>query len=387
MKNIFSFKLFLSAVLVIFSLNFIFCEDFENKYYKIAQNYENQNNFKEAIKYYKKVISITKNKTLKINLQLKISRINPSYIESVKDYQDFINNNPNSQFNFLALYELATLHKINNNYKEALNIFNKLTSISKGSAYWQKSLLEVSNLELINNNFLQVKKYIYKLLEEIDDYEDLGNCYFLLGILAYRQKNINESIEYFLICAGSFPQSTKASAALFELCKIYLEEKNNLKAKKISKILDKLYRDSIENKLSKKLTQNIILTDADSIQIELINLNDNSEIKKKTMNRLIEDLNLSLKSVDENKIVFDNAGFYVQLGFFSIHENALQIINMCKDRNINNAFIAKKTSNKKLFYRVIIGPFISSNEANLKLIELKEKNIEAVVVELDNNYD
>jgi len=381
----------LFIILFFFYSTFLFSEDTESRLLKTAINFENQGKIEDAIKTYKKIILISKNKNQIEKTQLKIARMIPDYNDSVKEYEQFLEQNPSSRYRFLARFELATLHKIKKNYVSSLKEFYKIAELSKGTPYWQKSLIEASFIESELNNFKQGIKNLYKVLEEVEDYEDIGVSYFLLGILTEKQKLFDDAEQFFLICAGSFPQCSKAPASLFELEKMYLSIDKKLHAKRISLLIEQLYTDSPENNEAKKIIKNIIIDKNEKLpEIELLNLNEDQTITKKSISRLIEDLNLSIEISEEKKseISAVKSGFYVQLGYFSQLDNANQIIENCKDKQIKGVFLTKvKGKNDKIFYKILIGPFKSSSDANNKLIELKENNIEAIIVELTKDYE
>ena len=121
------------------------------------------------------------------------------------------------------------------------------------------------------------------------------------------------------------------------------------------------------------------------------------------MKKLRGDLKLSLLIYDIKNLTDDDnrmdypttntnqslANIYIQLGYFSTLETAKRVAKKYKDLGVNNVYHAKTRSSKntKVFYRVIIGPFNTKKEANKELIELKEKNIESIILELTKSYD
>jgi tetratricopeptide (TPR) repeat protein len=386
----------ISRKIILIYILFVFFQVYSDenllKYYKLGLRYEEQGKIKEAVENYKIFISKSKNKTQVEKIQLKIARISENFEQSVNEYKYFIKSNPFSRYRFLAMFELATLYKFNKKTNEALKTFYKLADISNGTPYWQKSYLEASALEYEGKNYKQAIKNIYKVLEEIEDYEDVGTSYFLLGVITSRQKLYDDAQDFFLICSGSFPQCSKAASSLLELIKIKIIKEKKLEAKKIALMIDQLYTDSPENHEAKKLTQDILIQKNSELpDVELLNLNDNQEIKKKAITRLIEDLGLSLELQEEkkNETRTASSGYYVQLGYYSSLDNANQVLELSQDKNIKDVFITKSVSSKssKTFYRALIGPYNTSKDANNKLIELKEKNVEAIVLELSKDYE
>ncbi len=366
-----------------------------DSYLKLAENYEKDNNTRKAIENYKLYLKSSNDNKQKEKIELKIARISENYRESVAAYKQFFESYPKSEFLFLAKYELASLHKLNNNYKDALTELYELAKISKGTPYWQKSMVGAASVEYLSLNYKKAKSNINDLLNEIDEYEDLGTCYFLMGKIMDRLNDKEEAKEYFLICAGSFPQSTKAPTSLLELLKLYLNEGKNEHAKKTANMIGLLYSESPENVEAKKITKNIKYNQNSSVEVELINLNSYENKSRISSKKLSDDLKLSLKivnidsktaqnstNISNDNIKSTSSGIYLQLGYFSLFDNAKQIFDRAKEKNVNDLFIMELRNGDRNFYRVLIGPFDSPERANERLIELKEKNIEAINTEI-----
>ena len=78
------------------------------------------------------------------------------------------------------------------------------------------------------------------------------------------------------------------------------------------------------------------------------------------------------------------------MGFYADINNSKEVIRVFNSKGVNDAFIAKTKSSEntdKVSYRIVIGPFDTKEKANKRLVELKEKNIESIVLELYKNYD
>jgi TolA-binding protein len=381
----------LLLLFIITSVQIFFSEENNSSFYELAIKYENVHNNEKAIFYYKKFIDSIKDAAQIEKVKLKLVRLSSDFHVSIDGYNSFLSTYPNSRYRFIARYELATIYRMNGDEEDALKEFYKLADISYGTPYWQKSLLMASTVEISVQNYKSAIRNLYKVLEEIEDYEDIGKSYFLLGVALERQENYDKAEELFLICAGSFPQCSKASGALLELMNIYITRNKNNYALKISRMLDQLYTDSPENVESKKIIAKLgCTTDEKLPEIELINLNfdEDSESRKRSVERLITDMNLSNEIKEEPKLKNLNSGYYIQFGYFSNSDNADDTLNLCKNKGIT-AFIAKfkSSASGNYFYRVLSGPFDSSKTANQKLIEIKEQNIEAIVLELTKDYE
>jgi len=361
--------------------------------YKKGLEAEERGDYKNAILFYKEYLKVKKDDFQNDRIQLKIARLTENLDDSIKEYNIFFENYPKSRFRFLARYELGYLYKINAKYTDAENQFNVLIEKAKGTPYWQKALLEISELQYERFDFKNATKNLYLLLENIDDYEDVGRAYFLLGIIMVKQGLIEDGEQFFLICAGSFPQCSKAASSLLELAKLYINTNRVEYALKLKEIISQLYPDSPENYEIQKLTKNLRIDEKsiENIDIPLIDLEDEPKIKDKTMARLKEDLSLSVEEIYKNQDFKSEReyGIYLQLGYYSDLNNVKEFIEKKRSLGISDLkymeTISPKSKNK--FYRIVIGPFKTKEAANKRLIELKEKNIESIILEIKKDYE
>ncbi|HPO49912.1 MAG TPA: SPOR domain-containing protein [Spirochaetota bacterium] len=350
---------------------------------------ESSGNYLNAVRYLKEFAKKSNNDKEKEKTYLKIARLTEDFKTSIMEYNFFLNSFPKSRFRFFARFELAFLYYLNEDFDNSKKEFYKIAEFSKGTPYWQSSLIEATKIEIVNKNYEKSIKNLYEILNEIDDYDDIGICYFLLGSIAFRQENYLDAEEFFLISAGSFPQSPKAAGSLLELLKLYLKNKNNEFAIQVGKMIGELYSDSPENNAAFNLLKGIN-SSYSSIEkkVELINLNENPELKRKTLRRLREDLRLSneFEVFKDEKNIKPEKKIFVQIGFFSQHSNALEHLKNVERKKIEGLFIkkTKSTKNDSYFYRILIGPYNSKEKANEKLIEIKEKNIESIILELND---
>ncbi|HQJ05288.1 MAG TPA: SPOR domain-containing protein [Spirochaetota bacterium] len=246
-------------------------------------------------------------------------------------------------------------------------------------------------------NFKSAIKNLYEILEEIEDYEDLARAYFLLGAVMSKQGLPDDAEQFYLITAGTFPLSCKAPAALLELLKIYLAQNKLDYAKKVQIMIGELYPDSPQNHEAQKRSKELkdVKELDEFIELHLINLEENNDFKKKSLARLRADIKLSNEEFIEKveKTEGDKKetkrGYYLQIGYFSSEENSKNYVESFNKKWGEKAFYSETVSSKTGLtnYRILIGPFSDRSKANDKLIELKEKNIEAITLELGGSYD
>lgn len=368
------------------------CSDLYNK----ALSLDKKGSYEQAIKTYRQYIELARQSEQNFQedkIRLRIARITSDFKQAAIEYRGFIDSFPKSRYRFLARYELASLYKLKGQYPEALKEYYELSYKTKGTPYWQKSLLEATEVEIELYNFHQAMLNLYKLLEEIDDYEDVGRTYFLLGIANAKQKSYDDAEEFFLICAGSFPMCSSAAASLLELINIHILNGNISYAKKIQSMIEEMYPGSPQIYEAPRLLEPYKDVQADDRFIEIeLNMEDNEKIKQRTLARLREDIHLSNDEfIDTNtNINHDNlkSGTYLQLGYYSDPKYANEYIEECTSKGIKGLFLSETTSSKSdtKFYRILLGPF-SKEDANEKLMELRDKHIETITIELTISYE
>ena len=387
-------NLIIAFFLIFSSQVFIKSEERKNDLFANAEKYEEEGKVLEAVKCYEEYNQLNNNLEKKEKISLKIARISSEYETKVKKYREFLNQYPDSKYKFLARYELADLYKLNGDYKESIREYIKLANLSKGTIYWQKANINIASLEYKLKQYDLAIEILNDLLTKINDYEDLGTIYFLLGKIMLEQSKYKEAENFFLICAGSYPQSSKGAVSLLELQYIYILLDKYSEAERISLMLNQLYPDSLENLNAQKKLESIkVNKDKKYLEIELINLDNNNEIENKSIDKIKKDLQNSLdifKKIDELKISNIEKAYYIQMGYFSKLDNVKEVIRLFNSKGINDVFYAKtKVSENpnKISYRILIGPFNNKEEANKRLIELKDKNIESIILELYKYYD
>ncbi len=384
-------KLF--VFIYIFSLYILYSQTKELSLYKKAFDFEKKGDYKNAIKFYKEYLNTKKDDFQNDKIQLKIARLTEDFEESIKEYNLFFEKYPKSRFRFLVRYELGYLYKLNARYNEAEKEFMVLIEKAKGTPYWQKALLEIAELQYERFDFKNAIKNLYILLDNIDDYEDIGRAYFLLGVIMIKQGMYEDGEQFLLICAGSFSLCSKAPSCLLELAKLYIKLNKIEYALKLEKMIGELYPDSPENYEIKKIVKDLNQSNIslDNVSIPLIDLEDDPKIKDKTMARLREDLKLSLEDIYklEENLSLNQYGIYLQLGYYSELNNVKEFIEKQKSRGVQDLKYIETISPKSgnTFYRVVLGPFKNIELANKKLIELKEKNIEAIILEIKKDYE
>ncbi len=389
-------KFYVFLIIISFLSFYLYSLENENQkeLFKKAVASENQGYIQKAILYYEEYNKSTSDIDKKEKVFLKIARILPEYETKVEKYKEFLNIYSKSKFRFLAQYELANLYKLNNELSKALNENIKLANLSKGSVYWQKANINISILEYELERYDLALEILNGLLEKINDYEDLGTVYFLLGEIMLKKEKYKEAEKFFLICSGSYPQSSKGAVSLFELQYIYILLGKYTEAERITSMLNQLYPDSLENTKAQKKLDNINLDkNKKYLEIELINLNKDINIENKSMAKIKEDLmdSLDIFEINDKSNTYESiSAYYIQMGYYSDLKNAQEVIKLFKSKGINDVFYTKTKSSvksKNIYYRILIGPFKSKSDANKRLIELKEKNIESIILELFKYYD
>jgi len=76
-------------------------------------------------------------------------------------------------------------------------------------------------------------------------------------------------------------------------------------------------------------------------------------------------------------------GSLLQIGSFSLQENALKRIEALKSRNIGQACIQVVTVRRKKVFRVLYSGFHSKEAISKKQIELKKKGIDSIIIDTE----
>ncbi len=386
--------LYFSFIAYSLDKNFPLDKNDEIKLYNKALEYEDDGNFIEAIKFYEEYNKIIKDKEKKEKIELKIIRLYPQYDIKVEKYKEFLDKYPKSKFKFLVQYELANLYKLKGNYEKAMSENIKLANLSKGNIYWRKANINIAIIEYELERYELAITILNDLLVKINDYEDLGTVYYLLGMIRIKQLNYKDAEKCFLTCAGSYPQSSKGAASLFELLNIYVLLNKYSEAERITLMLNQLYPDALENVEAKKILEKLKTgNNKKYLEIELININKDNINENNSMDIILDELKNSIIINDkdiENNGIESNRSYYIQLGFYTDLNNSKEVIRVFSSKSVNDAFISKTKSSEnsdKVSYRIVIGPFDTKEKANKRLVELKEKNIESIILELYKYYD
>lgn len=371
-------------VFLIICFNFTFTIIFSNEYLKKAQIAEERNDFENAVKYLNLYLQDSKFQD-NDKVYLKIARLTQDTDEKIEHYINFLNKYSDSRFYLLAAFELANYYLLIGKYDDAIKTFDIVINKGIGTPYWQKSMLKKCHIYIYNKkDYVKSKIIVYELLQEISDYEDLGISYFYLGKIALDEKNIDDAIEYFLISAGSFSESSGASQSLLELIKIYKNKNDLEKSSHAYTILHEKFRKSYEYKEALKLRLKLNNFDEDS-KIYFISFEDEEKNRAQVIEKIKNDISDS-EFFKTNKSPL-KGHYYIQIGYYSNKTNAFEMIDKLKVKDIDGLSIIDEKKDDKIYHRLVKGPYINRDDANKVLIFLKTKGIEAIIREFRNIYE
>ncbi|HAO08223.1 MAG TPA: hypothetical protein DCQ50_14835 [Chryseobacterium sp.] len=176
----------------------------------LANLYKDQNNYQEAKKYY--LLAIEKRDHKALNNLANLYCDQNKFQEAEKYYLLAIKRGDND-----ALFNLANLYKDQNNYQEAEKYY--LLAFEKGD---NEALFNLANLYYAQNNYQEAKKY-YLLAIENGNIEVLFN----LANLCYVQKNYQEAEKYYLLAIKK-----GINEVSFNLANLYYDQNNYQEAEK-----------------------------------------------------------------------------------------------------------------------------------------------------------
>jgi tetratricopeptide (TPR) repeat protein len=271
------------------------------KIYRQAAKLEQQGKIDQALALYDRVIKETTDKRLRESLSLKKARLQGEYRKSVSNYEDFLQAFPNSRLRYIARFELAQVHALEGKREMALKEYYILSRLANGTPYWQKATIKIIELEIINGSYNSAIGNLHKLIQADIDYEDTGAAYYLLGMALLEQGLYADAEYYFLLCAGSYPQSSRAASALLALVRTYIADGRLAAARRTVVMIRQLYSDAPEISEAARLLKSIGKSDSgkDHPEVELINVNDTEEIVSNTVAWLEEQLLQSYNATDE----------------------------------------------------------------------------------------
>lgn len=317
---------------------FIHSEEKISKLLEKAAKHEAQNQLNDALSAYNQALKLSTDAQDSEWILLKLARLTPDAEQKLALYSKFVSDYSTSKFIKLVYYEIGAVHFLQKDYAKALDAYRSLLEISYGTSYFTIAGLYCGALYLDLKEPDKSIDVLHILLEEIVNDAQACKCYFLLG-KAYLMKNQTENaVRNFSVCTGTFPQTFYAKRAAEEL-------------EKMSKSGSKLKMVSVDKNSDESLLESIEA-----------------------------DLKLSL-NISENSKGLPN-GLYLQLGSYSEEKNALLQIERLQANNLNRLHIYPRKTSAGFFHKVIMGPFSDKNEMNEALINLKDFNIDAFLIEI-----
>lgn len=382
-------KIFLLLFLDSCFFPLLYAENFSDCY-KNAVLKEKSHQINEAILLYHKAAKLSPAQSATERIKLKIARITPDFEQKINLYNDFITIYPKSKLLYLVYYEKAFLYYLKEKYEEALKTYQALMDISFGTPYFTKAALLVSGIYLDQNKPDFVIENIYRILEDVADYEETAECYYFLGKAFLLKEKPQDAKDFFLICAGTFHTAYRARASLLELLKIAVKENNLKEGKKYFSLLAEKFPESLEYNEAQQLTKwEKNSKEKQNSESGLINLPFGEEKKTSILLKIQEELKNSneIQNSFSGEKYFVAPGLYLQLGSYSEEANAQKYKEKLQEREIEPLLISRQMGSSGYLYKVIAGPFLNKIEANQKLIDLKDKGIDAFFMEISPVYE
>lgn len=382
MKMIVVFLLFLSSFPVFSAESF-------SDIYKNAVLMEQKGDINSAVVIYNKALLLSPNNSVKERIELKIARISRNIDDKIGLYEAFLQNNTKSRLFYLANYELGTLYYLKNDIKKTIEVFSNLSSISYGTPYYVKSKLFISAVHINNGDPSFALSILYQLLETIEDYEETSECYFLIGRAFSNLGKKDDSVEYYKVSAGVFPDSYRARCSLLELVRLYVGCGDEGSANIYRDILFSKYPGSYESTEAIKITGKNGLKNMSAAEDDLFAIKFDEVDKTSLIERIRKELkdSLDIKYAIAGDKYFVKPGIYIQLGYYTDEENSMKSKAEFLERGIGELVMYRGIGNDGYYYKLLSGPFDTRDSANQKVIEYKDKSVESFVMEISRNYE
>lgn len=378
---------FIFTLFIFTGIQIVFSSSFSEEYRKALIS-ERDGLVNDAVSHYNRAVLSAPNRLMKEQIQLKIARLTDNYDVKVNLYNKFLNDNPETRYKFLVMYELGALYYLRNDFVKAIETFNLLASQAHGTPYFIKSNLFIASIFLESNNPESAIAVIYKVLENVEDYEETAECYYLAGKAFHARGKVREAIEYFLICAGNFSDSYMGRGALLELVRLFTSTNDHVSASVYAGILALKFPGSFEHSEALKVVKNINEKDAASASEGLISFTLDEDRKTSILEAIRSEIaeTVGINDVLEGDKYFVKPGLYIQLGHFSTEENAKRSFDSLSGR-VSNIAIYRGMGNGSYFYKVVAGSFANRAEANQAVIRLKDMNIDSFIIEIAGSYE
>ncbi len=381
----------LAVLFYIFVTMQIFSHSF-SEYYKNGVVKEKAGRIAEAIAEYRQAIVESPSSTMSHRIALKIARISPTLDSKLKEYDNFIANYPKSKLILLAYYEKGTLLHLARQYTNALITYNRLMEISYGTPYFIRAALFSANIYLQERQFDMAISSAFLILESTESEDDLSEAYFLLGQANEAKGKFDDAMEFYTISVGAFPQALIAPRALLQLLRraVSLNESDSIG--KFATLFEKNYSGTFEYIEAKRLLGDRNPSASNATFSDLFLWTDdkkNPVNKSEYLKEIVEQIRASLEISDvfAGDAYFVKPGVYLQLASYSSEENAKSQIATFKAKGVVNLLVYRQVTTSGYLYKIISGSYQDRKEANVALIDLKDKGIHAFPIEISPNYE
>ena len=360
-----------------------------SEYYKNAVIAEKNADFQRAYEQYKLALDVAKGTQIKEQMQLAVARMAILPTDKIEHYLKFLSAYPQSRFQMLARYELGMLYYLLGEADSSLAVFEEIAKLGYGTPYYHKSLLIQSQILIDKKEYDEALLAAYHVLEEIEEYVEAAQAYYLVGIIFIEKGMDDTALEYLLMCAGNFTNSYFGKLALFSLTELYIRKNDAKQAELYAGLIASKFPNSQEFKDVKLRFPSLKKRSMEDVQESLILLGIDEEKRSSLLAQIREELisSLRIEDIDGTKETMIKAGTYLQLGSFSVKKNAEDAINTLLKKGATNLRVHQTIGNENYLYKIIAGPFSSQSLANNEVIRLKDLGIDSFVTEIATNYE
>jgi len=219
----------------------------ENSLFKEAQILIAQDNYTEAAKTLKILLTKFSNSKLEPSPQfmygITLEKIG-QYQQAIEQFITYVNNNPNAGNASTAYYEAGLAALIIQKPDIAVEYFEKIISGYKGAAVEKETLYKLVYSNLLLNNFDKAAKYAELLSKNYPGTESSVQAQFWLANYYQSNRQFNEAIKKLQAIIDSNKDTSITSNAYFKQANAYYEAGKSANALQTLQVLQARYPDS-----------------------------------------------------------------------------------------------------------------------------------------------
>ncbi|UCB45419.1 MAG: SPOR domain-containing protein [Spirochaetota bacterium] len=339
-----------------------------------AKYYEESGNYRQASRYYGFAYNKAQDSNVAPYIRFKQCYLLESLSESIKALKEIPLRFPDFPYNDAVYWELARRYYLNGDYEECITTLEEILDHESGGAEvftpYVYGFLGVT-YKAINRNDDAVDAYL-AAIEKLAQYGDerrrpfIVRNYLEISRSYLEKKDYDRASDLLKRIIGSWEDPIIKQEAYILLAETFVQSGKSEYAYRIYSLLleqypDSLYRAGAMDRLEELKADGENLGEAVGFAVE------DPRIPKG-----------KYKFGEEIEVVKD-AGFFIQIGSFSIENNASNLISVLKTKGFS-AVVVEAVHEQKRTFRVWVGPLETLAKAKESLKELEDLGYKGFIV-------